>query len=102
MKPVRATAAPMILAVGIVLMGAGVALGLVLSAVGGVVFIAGLAAWIGHLQPGRGHCPEERVGLDRRPQPIAAAPGTRTQAAANFLLTLDCIRAAPVLICYRR
>jgi hypothetical protein len=28
-------------------------------------------------------------------QAIAAAPGTRKQAAANFLLTLDCICAAP-------
>lgn len=77
------TAAPVILAVGIVLMGAGFALGLVMSAVGGVVFIAGLAAWISHLQPGRGHFHEERVERERWPQPITAVPGTVEQMQAG-------------------
>jgi hypothetical protein len=70
------TAAPMILGAGIVLLGAGVALNLTLSIVGAVVFIAGLAGWIGHLMPGQGHFHEERVPPEQRPEEVIKAPGT--------------------------
>jgi len=73
------TTAPMILGAGIVLLGAGVALNLTLSIVGAVVFIAGLAAWIGHLMPGRGHFHEERVPAEQRPQELTGAAGTVEQ-----------------------
>jgi hypothetical protein len=73
------TTAPLILGVGIVLLGAGVALNLTLSIVGAVVFIAGLAGWIGHLMPGRGHFHEERVPPQQRPQELTGAPGTVEQ-----------------------
>jgi hypothetical protein len=70
------TAAPMILGVGIVLFGAGVALNVTLSIVGAVVFIAGLTAWIGHLMPGRGHFHEQRVPPEDRPMEVTGMPGT--------------------------
>jgi uncharacterized membrane protein YagU involved in acid resistance len=78
------TAAPMILAAGIVLLGAGVILGWAMSVVGAVVFAAGLAAWVGHLLPGRGHFHEQRVAVEERPQPIAATPGAVEQLATGL------------------
>jgi hypothetical protein len=80
----RPTAAPLILAAGIVLMAAGVALGLAMSIVGAVVFAVGLGAWITHLLPGRGHFHEERVEPQQRPQAIAPAPGTVEQLQAGM------------------
>ena len=51
----RATAWPIVLALGLTLLGAGLATSLVLSVVGAVLFVFGLGGWIGHLLPGRGH-----------------------------------------------
>jgi hypothetical protein len=78
----ESTAAPMILGMGIVLLGAGVALNLTISIVGAIVFVAGLGAWIGHLMPGRGHCHEERI--EQKPQEISAAPGTVEQLVTGM------------------
>src|SRR6516162_3972211 len=80
----EATAAPLILGMGIVLLGAGVALNLTLSIVGAIVFVAGLGAWIGHLMPGRGHFHEERVPAEQRPQETTAAPGTVEQLVTGM------------------
>jgi hypothetical protein len=77
------TAAPLILGMGIVLLGAGVALNLTLSIVGAVVFIAGLASWIGHLMPGRGHFHEERMPAEQRPEEVAVTPGQVEQLATG-------------------
>ncbi|MCE9531951.1 MAG: hypothetical protein K8T89_12630 [Planctomycetes bacterium] len=66
----RPTAAPVILATGIVLAAAGLALSNAISVVGGVVMFAGLAAWINQLLPGRGHFHEERAHPDQRPRTI--------------------------------
>jgi hypothetical protein len=65
----------MILALGIVMMSAGVALNLAMSVVGVAIFIAGLGVWIFNLMPGRGHGHESRVPPEQRPQVIAAATG---------------------------
>ena len=51
----RATAWPIVLALGITLLGAGLATSLALSVVGAVLFVFGLGGWIGQLLPGRGH-----------------------------------------------
>src|SRR5215475_3151845 len=80
----RPTAAPISLAAGIVLMAAGVALGLAMSIVGAVVFAVGIGTWIGHLLPGRGHFHEERVESQQRPQAIVVAPGTVQQLQAGM------------------
>jgi hypothetical protein len=66
---------PMVLALGVVLMAAGVALNLGFLATGGVLFVAGLAGWIGQLLPGRGHQHEELVEAAQRPNPIVATLG---------------------------
>src|SRR5262245_38967142 len=80
----RPTAAPLILAAGIVLMAGGLALGLAMSIVGAVVFAVGLGVWIGHLLPGRGHFHEERVEPEQRPQANAPAPGKVEQLHAGM------------------
>ena len=49
------TAAPVVLALGIVLMAMGVATSLAFLFVGVIVFIAGLGIWISQWLPGRGH-----------------------------------------------
>lgn len=70
----RSTAAPIILATGIVMMGAGVPLSYSMSVVGFVIFLTGLGTWIHHLLPGNGHAHEERA--EQKPQPITGLPGT--------------------------
>jgi hypothetical protein len=54
----RATAAPVVLSLGLVFLAAGVALGLTFLLAGALVFLAGLGMWIGELLPGRGHVRE--------------------------------------------
>ena len=70
----RPTAAPLVLALGLTLLAAGVVLGIGFVAVGAVVVIAGLSIWIGQLLPGRGHVLESLVE-PARPGPVTGAPG---------------------------
>jgi hypothetical protein len=72
----RATAWPIVLALGITLLGAGLATSLVLSAVGAVLFVCALGGWIGQLLPGEGHVHEPVVEPALRPRPIGARTGT--------------------------
>jgi len=71
----RPTASPMILALGLALMGSGVALNLTLAIVGGAIFISGLALWIHQLTSGQGHYHEALVPPDQRPKSIEATVG---------------------------
>ena len=57
----KPTAAPLVLAVGIVLAAMGIATSLLFLIVGGILFVVGLGMWIGQLLPGRGHWREPRV-----------------------------------------
>ncbi|MGH7223899.1 MAG: hypothetical protein ACRELF_11765, partial [Gemmataceae bacterium] len=66
---------PMVLALGIVLMAAGVALNVGFLVAGLAIFLAGLTGWITQLLPGRGHHHEELVEPARRPKPVIAATG---------------------------
>src|SRR5260370_980399 len=70
----RPTAAPLMLALGLTLLAAGVALGPAFLVVGAVVVVAGLSMWIVQLLPGRGHV-YEPLAEPARPQPVTAAPG---------------------------
>jgi hypothetical protein len=72
----RATAWPLVLALGIALFGAGLATSLALSVVGGVLFVFGLGGWIWQLLPGRGHVHEPLVEPALRPRPVVERPGT--------------------------
>lgn len=69
------TAAPLVLAVGIVLMAMGVATSLAFLPVGGLIFFVGLGMWIRQLLPGRGHVREPLVEPALRPQPVLPAAG---------------------------
>src|SRR5437867_4400996 len=75
----RATAWPIVLALGVTLLGAGLATSLAMSAVGAVLFVFGLGGWIGQVIPGRGHRQETLVEPALRPQPVAGKPGTVDQ-----------------------
>jgi hypothetical protein len=72
----RATAWPIVLALGIALMCAGLATSPALSVVGALLFVFGLGGWIGQLLPGRGHMHEALVEPGSRPLPVIGRPGT--------------------------
>jgi hypothetical protein len=71
----RPTAAPLVLAVGLALLAAGVPLGLGFLVVGAVVAVAGLSIWIAQLLPGRGHVHEPLTEPAQRLPPVTGAPG---------------------------
>src|SRR5262249_11611089 len=67
--------APLVLALGLTLLAAGVAFGLAFLVGGAVLIVASLGLWIAQLLPGRGHVHEPLVEPARRPRPITGAPG---------------------------
>jgi hypothetical protein len=67
----RPTVAPMVLALGMALIAAGIAWSIAFILVGLVILVFGLGLWISELIPGRGHFHESLVGLSERPQPVA-------------------------------
>jgi hypothetical protein len=71
----RPTAAPLVLALGLAILAAGVPFGTAFFIVGAAVVVAGLSIWIGQLLPGRGHMHESLAEPARPPQPVTAAPG---------------------------
>ena len=75
----RATVWPIVLALGITLLGAGLATSLALSVVGAVLFVFGLGGWIGQLLPGRGHRHEPLVEPALRSRSVVEKPGTVEQ-----------------------
>jgi hypothetical protein len=71
----RPTAAPLVLALGLTLVAAGVAFGMAFFVAGAAVFVAGLIIWVGQLLPGRGHVKEYLAEPTRPPRPVTAEPG---------------------------
>jgi hypothetical protein len=71
----RPTAAPLVLALGLALLAAGVPFGAAFLVVGAAAVVLALSIWIVQLLPGRGHVHEPLAELARRPPTIAAAPG---------------------------
>jgi uncharacterized membrane protein YagU involved in acid resistance len=71
----RATAWPIVLALGITLLSAGLVASVALSVVGAVLFVFGLGGWIGQLLPGRGHRHEAMVEPALRPRPVTGTAG---------------------------
>src|SRR5262245_41630862 len=69
------TAAPLVLALGMTLLAAGVAFGLAFLVCGAVLIAAGFRIWIGQLLPGRGHVHEPLAEPGQRSRAIVAAPG---------------------------
>jgi len=68
---------PMVLGLGVTLLGAGVATSPAFLALGGVIFAAALVGWVGELLPGRGHAEEPMTAPS--PEPVGARPGTVEQ-----------------------
>jgi hypothetical protein len=73
----RPTVAPLLLALGLTLLAAGVALGPAFLVVGAVLLVAALSTWVGQLLPGRGHVHEPLGGP--APRPVTGAAGGVTQ-----------------------
>jgi hypothetical protein len=69
------TAAPLVFALGIALTAIGAVANLAFLVVGGILFVVGLASWISHLLPGRGHWREPRVAPAERPKLVTVVPG---------------------------
>ncbi len=78
----RPTVAPLVLSLGVGLLGAGVVFNITLSIVGAVLLFIGLGLWIAHLLPGQGHVHEPRAA--DRPRPVPALPGTVEQMAEGL------------------
>lgn len=72
----RPTAWPIILALGITLLGAGLATNLALLIVGAALSVVSLGGWIANLLPGRGERHEPLVEPALRYRPVAAKPKT--------------------------
>ena len=71
----RPTVAPMVLALGMALLAAGVATNAAFTVVGAVILISGLGLWIAQLVPGRGEHHEALVEPSRRPLPVTVKVG---------------------------
>src|SRR5262245_1291844 len=71
----ESTAWPIVLALGITLLGAGLVTSLALSLVGAVLLVLALSGWIGQLLPGRGHRYEPMIESALRPRAVTAQPG---------------------------
>jgi hypothetical protein len=71
----KSTVAPMVLALGICLLAAGVAFGPAMLVVGAAILLTGLGLWIANLLPGQGHFHEPLVEPEQRAAAVAAATG---------------------------
>jgi hypothetical protein len=80
----RPTVAPLVLALGLSLLAAGVVFGPAFLVAGAAVFVTGLGIWIGQLLPGRGHVPEPLAEPARRPRPVTATPGAVERLRAGM------------------
>jgi hypothetical protein len=70
----RSTIWPLVLSLGILVLGVGVVTGPGFLVLGGLLFVAALIGWIGDLLPGRGHI-EEALSAPA-PEPVVGTPGS--------------------------
>lgn len=71
----RPTAAPLVLALGMVILAAGVPFGMGFFVVGALILVAGLSIWVAQLLPGGGHVHESLAEPARRARPVTGTPG---------------------------
>jgi len=81
----RATAAPMILALGITLLAAGCVTSWVMSGLGAVLAVSALAAWVAQLLPGRGEEEHPWAPVEHRPRAIERAAVAVEPRPAAFI-----------------
>jgi hypothetical protein len=80
----RPTVAPVVVALGLVLLGVGVATSAAFLVVGAVFLGSGLCIWVGQLLPGRGHVHEPLVKPSERPGPVMGVSGTVEQLRSGM------------------
>jgi hypothetical protein len=80
----RPTVAPLVLAAGVALLGAGIVFGVALAIVGALILAVGLGIWIGQLLPGQGHVREPQALPVDRAQPPAPVLGAVEQLRAGM------------------
>ncbi len=80
----RPTVAPLVLAAGVTLLGAGIVFGVALMIVGAIVLAVGLGIWIGQLLPGQGHVREPRAQPADRALPPPPVLGAVEQLRAGM------------------
>ena len=73
------TVAPMVLALGLTLLAAGIVTSPEILVAGALLLAIALGLWIAQLLPGRGHAHERFVEPAQRARPIPSAPGTVAQ-----------------------
>jgi hypothetical protein len=71
----RPTIAPLVLAVGMLLLASSLIFGLGFLIAGAVLILVGLGLWIAQLLPGQGHMHEAFVDPAQRPRPISGLSG---------------------------
>jgi hypothetical protein len=74
----------MVLSLGLLLTGLGVATNLAIAVSGALLFTIALVGWIAQLLPGRGHMHEPRVAPEQRPQLPAGAVGAVGQLGTGM------------------
>src|SRR5262245_17326225 len=72
----RPTVAPLMVALGLILLAASAPFGPAFVLAGAAILVTALGIWVGELLPGRGHCREPLVEMALRPIPVTAEPGT--------------------------
>ena len=80
----RPTIAPVVVALGLVLLGLGVATSAAFLVVGAMILISGLGIWVGQLLPGRGHFHEAMVKPSERFKPVKGVSGTVEQLRSGM------------------
>ena len=90
-----ATAWPLVLAVGLALLGIGLATSLGFLIVGLPIFLVGLGGWIGQLVSSSGHVHEAMVEPSQRPGPIIPRPATVIYYKGQFYCSSALIGTKP-------
>jgi hypothetical protein len=80
----RPTVWPIVLSLGLLLVGLGVATNLAVSVTGAVLAVFGLAGWVAQMLPGRGHQHEPLPPPQQRPQMPAGTVGTVGQLGTGM------------------
>jgi uncharacterized membrane protein YagU involved in acid resistance len=80
----RPTVAPVVVALGLVLLAVGVATSPAFLVVGTIFLVSGLWIWVGQLLPGRGHMHEPTAGPSERPRPVIGVSGTVEQLRSGM------------------
>jgi uncharacterized membrane protein YagU involved in acid resistance len=80
----RPTVAPVVVALGLALLGVGVATSPAFLVIGLIFLVSGLCIWVGQLLPGKGHFHEFLVAPAERAGPVIGVSGTVEQLRSGM------------------